>query len=259
MRPRPAPCKRLSAIAKHSQYGLGGACLTLPCQAKYSYVLPMADDPPAPSSPGTPHQWAPMTDAEWAALAVYVTHRRGRPPRDPRGTWDGIFWIACSDLPWAALPPAFGYYRKVHSALIHAGRTGVLDRLLIAVSDHVFAEDALVSLRWRVQRAVRRASRQLGAATLYLARDLALTDAIYCAPGDLPAFDPPDAPPRAVPPRAPGLSRLPYIPRRVLRGLDPPRGVAREPRAAPVERPPALRRASQRGGRGRGRGMRPGW
>jgi transposase len=211
----------------------------------------MADDPPAPSSPGAPHPWAPMTDAEWAALALYVTHRRGRPPRDPRGTWDGIFWIACSDLPWAALPAAFGYYRTVHSALIHAGRTGVLDRLLIAVSDHVFAEDALVSLRWRVQRAVRRASRQLGAATLYLARDLALTDAIYCAPGDLPAFDPPDAPPRAVPPRAPGLSRLPYIPRRVLRGLEPPRGIARAPRPAPVESPPALRRASQRGGRGR--------
>jgi transposase len=213
----------------------------------------MADDPPAPSSPGAPHPWAPMTDAEWAALALYVTHRRGRPPRDPRGTWDGIFWIACSDLPWAALPAEFGYYRTLHSALIHAGRTGVLDRLLIAVSDHVFAEDALVSLSWRVQRAVRRASRQLGATTLYLARSLALTDAIYCAPGDLPAFEPPDAPPRAVPPRAPGLSRLPYIPRRVLRGLEPPRGVSREPRAAPVERPPALRRASQRGGRGRGR------
>jgi hypothetical protein len=105
-----------------------------------------------------------------------------------------------------------------------------------------------------VQRAVRRASRQLGATTLYLARSLGLSAALYCAPGALPGLDPPDAPPRAMPPRAPGLSRLPYIPRRVLRGLDPPRGVSREPRAAPVERPPALRRASQRGGRGRGRG-----
>lgn len=213
----------------------------------------MPADPPASPSPAAPPGWAPMTDAEWAALAVYVTHRRGRPPRDPRRTWDGIFWIACSDLPWAALPRDFAHYRTAHSTLVDAGRTGVLDRLLIAVSDHVFAEDSLVSLRWRVQRAVRRASRQLGAATLYLARDLGLADALYCAPGDLPGFAPPDAPPRAAPPRAPGLSRLPYIPRRVLRGLEPPRGIARAPRAAPVERPPAPRRASQRGGRGRGR------
>jgi hypothetical protein len=49
------------------------------------------------------------------------------------------------------------------------------------------------------------------------------------------------------------LSRLPYIPRRVLRGLDPPRGVSREPRAAPVARPPAPRRASQRAGWARGK------
>lgn len=213
----------------------------------------MSADPTPPSGPDGPHPWAPMTDAEWAALALYVTHRRGRPPRDPRRSWDGIFWIACSDRPWAALPRELGHYRTAHSTLVDAGRTGVLDRLLIAVSDHVFAEDALVSLRWRVQRAVRRASRQLGAATLYLARDLGLKAAIYCTPEALPDLAPPDAPPRAAPPRPPGLSRLPYIPRRVLRGLDPPRGVSREPRAAAVERPPAPRRASQGGGRGRGR------
>jgi transposase len=173
-----------------------------------------------------------------------VTHRRGRPPRDPRGTWDGIFWIACSDLPWAALPAAFGHYRTVHSALIHAGRTGVLDRLLIGVSRHPFADVGLAPLEWRVLRAVRRASRQLRPSTLYLARDLGLVAALYCAPEALPGFGPPG--PRAVPPRALGLSRLPYIPRRVLRGLEAPRGVSREPRAAPVERPPALRRARQR-------------
>jgi hypothetical protein len=83
---------------------------------------------------------------------------------------------------------------------------------------------------------LRRSSRQLGPATLHLARDLGLVAALYCAPEDLSETEPFDAPPRAVPPRAPGLSRLPYIPRRVLRGLDPPRGIAR---------PPAPRRASQ--------------
>jgi transposase len=206
---------------------------------------------PTTAPPDMPPSWAPMTDAEWEALAPYVTHRRGRPPRDPRRSWDGIFWIACSDLPWAALPRPLGHYRTAHSTLMDAGRTGVLDRLLIGVSRHPFADAGLAPLEWRVLRAVRRASRQLRPSTLYLARDLGLVAALYCAPEALPGFGPPG--PRAVPPRALGLSRLPYIPRRVLRGLHPPRGVSREPRAAPVERPPAPRRASQRAGWGRGR------
>ncbi|HEV7264809.1 MAG TPA: hypothetical protein VGN83_07815 [Falsiroseomonas sp.] len=145
------------------------------------------------------------------------------------------------------------HYRTAHSTLIHAARIGVLDRLLIGVSRHAFATEELAPLEWRIVRAVRRASRQLDPSTLYLARDLGLVSALYCAPEDLPAFDPPDAAPRAVPPRASGLTRLPYIPRRVLRGLEAPRGIARAPRAAPMERPPAPRRASQQVGRGRAR------
>jgi hypothetical protein len=191
-----------------------------------------------------------MADPHWEALAPFVTHRIGRPPRDPRRTWDGIFFIACSDRPWAALPRWLCHYRTAHSTLIHAARTGVLDRLLIGVSRHAFGTEELAPLEWRIVRAVRRASRQLDPSTLYLARDLGLVSALYCAPEDLPAFDPPDAAPRAVPPRASGLSRLPYIPRRVLRGLEAPRGIARAPRDAPAERPPAPRRESQRvGGR----------
>ena len=211
----------------------------------------MAVDPIPPPTFAEPHPWFPMADPHWAALAPFVTHRLGRPPRDPRRVWDGIFFIACSDRPWAALPRWLCHYRTAHSTLIHAARIGVLDRLLIAVSRHAFAEEALAPLQWRILRAVRRASRQLGPATLHLARDLGLVAALYCAPEDLSETEPFDAPPRAVPPRAPGLSRLPYIPRRVLRGLDPPRGIARAPRAAPVDRPPAPRRASQLARRGR--------
>lgn len=85
-------------------------------------------------------------------------------------------------------------------------------------------------------RAARGAPRQPRPSTLYLARDLGLVAALYCAPEDLPGFGPPV--PRAVPPRALGLSRRPDIPRRVLRGLGPPRGIARAPRPAQVERPP---------------------
>ncbi|QYU68283.1 transposase [Leptolyngbya sp. 15MV] len=134
-----------------------------------------------------------MTELEWSALAVYVTHRTGRPPRDPRATWDAIFWVACSTAPWAALPPGLGRPETAHSALIHTARIGVLDRLLVAVSGHPLAPDGILTLRRRVCRAVRRASRQLRPETILLARSLGLTEALYCDLAllpDLSKFDP---------------------------------------------------------------------
>jgi transposase len=204
-----------------------------------------------PPRPTEPRPWTPMADPHWHALAPFVTHRIGRPPRDPRLRWDAIFYVACSDRPWAALPRWLGNPGTAHSTLIHAARTGVLDRLLLAVSRHPFASEEMAPLEWRVVRAVRRASRQLGPATLLLARSLGLVSALYCDPAELPAPEPPDAPPPGVPPRAPGLDRLPYIPRRVLRGLPPPRGIARPPRPAPEQAPPAPRRPGQRPRRSR--------
>src|SRR5687768_10308630 len=98
---------------------------------------------PFPAYPlrSTPrHPWAPMTDAEWERLAPLVIEwrerRRGRPPSDPRRLWDAIFWVGCSGGPWKDLPPDLGRADTAHRALRRHLRSGLLQRLLLAISPH---------------------------------------------------------------------------------------------------------------------------
>jgi transposase len=182
-----------------------------------------------------------MTDAEWDALSAYLP-TKGRPPRNRRRTWDAIFRVAASTDPWAALPPEFGNPGTALSTLLHAARTGLLERLMIAVSGHPLAPEAMQTLAWRVARAVRRAARQVPAHTLDLARSLGLIDALPFPPEMMP---PPPARCPGVPPAPFRPARLPRIARRALRGLPPPRGFAPKPVALPSARPPAPRRSTQ--------------
>lgn len=146
--------------------------------------------PPAayPLRPTPRQPWAPMTDAEWAALAPLIAApaRTGRPPADPRRLWDAIFWVACSRGPWRELPPALGRADTAHRALRRHLRAGTLERLLLAISPHPLAGGDLASLAWRIARAFRRVARLMSMAQLLLARRLGLLSALPCAPGDLP-------------------------------------------------------------------------
>jgi hypothetical protein len=110
---------------------------------------------------------------------------RGRPPRDLRRTWDAIFWVACSRLPWHCLPPGLGRHDSAHRALRRAARAGLIDRLLIAVADHP-GRGGWDALRWRVARACRRVARLLSFGQLALAERLGLRDALPCEPVHLP-------------------------------------------------------------------------
>ncbi|WP_270938270.1 transposase [Falsiroseomonas oryzae] len=128
-----------------------------------------------------------MTDEEWARLAPMLRRARGagRPSADLRRRWDAIFWVACSRQPWHALPAALGKADTAHRALRRAARTGLLNGLLIAVSDHpVFG--GLDALRWRICRACRRVARLLTMGQLLMAERLGLRDALPCDPWWLP-------------------------------------------------------------------------
>lgn len=136
------------------------------------------------------HRWAPMTDAEWALIEPLVTPllapRRGRRAANPRRTWDAIFWVACSSGPWRALPEHLGKPDTAHRALRRAARAGLLNRLLIGLSDHPEARRLLDPLGWRIARAWRRATRLLKMGQLLLAKHLGLLDALPCHPDRLP-------------------------------------------------------------------------
>ncbi len=142
------------------------------------------------------HPWKPLTDAEYAALRALLPGgggggRAGRPPGDRRRTLDAIFWVACSRGPWRALPPELGRADSVHRQFRRWARAGVLDRLLVAVSEQDWSVPPAVlrGLEYRICRAWRRAARLVGVGSLVLARRLGLLTALPCAPWFLPDPD----------------------------------------------------------------------
>lgn len=134
-----------------------------------------------------PKPWRPMTDAEWASLSACLRHSgAGRPARDARRTWDGIFWIACSKGPWRDLPAEFGRPDSVHRALRRAALARQLHRMLLRVAEHpLMRGDPLRGIAWFVERAFRRAFRVAPGAIAY-ARHLGLAAALPAAPCWLP-------------------------------------------------------------------------
>ncbi|MDO9499601.1 transposase [Falsiroseomonas sp.] len=169
-----------------------------------------------------PHPWFPLTDSEWAALCDYLPTGRGRPPKDRRKIWNAIFWVACSEDPWTALPKSVCDHGTAHSALIYQARAGTLDRLLLAVSRHPFSRPDMESLEWRICRAFRRAARQLSPYSLLLARNLGMESALPCPADQLPQ---PPVPQPGRPEVAFDARHMPRLQTRMLRGL-PPKPVA---------------------------------
>ena len=145
-------------------------------------ALPPRQTPPMP--------WRPMTDAEWAAVAACLRQGgAGRPARDARRSWDGIFWIACSTGPWRDLPAAFGRADSVHRTLRRAAAARQLHRMLLRVAAHpLLADRALRGIAWFVERAFRRAFRVAPRAIVF-ARHLGLLAALPAAPCWLPRPD----------------------------------------------------------------------
>lgn len=124
--------------------------------------------------------WQPLTDAEWDAIRPYLAPEAGPGrPTDRRKTLNAIFWIAASREPWRALPSHLGRADTANRALRRWARAGILERLLVAVSNHKLAsQDAtLRKLAWLICRAFRRMARILDEASVRLAQSLGLRDA----------------------------------------------------------------------------------
>jgi transposase len=130
-----------------------------------------------------------MTDAEWALLAPLLARNgAGRPPTDLRRRRDAIFWVACSRLPWRALPAGLGRADTAHRTLRRAARTRLFGRLMLLVSDYP-GIGGWEALRWRIARAIRRVSKLIGMGHLMMAKLLGLADALPCRPDQLPRPD----------------------------------------------------------------------
>ncbi|HYF06385.1 MAG TPA: transposase [Acetobacteraceae bacterium] len=126
-------------------------------------------------------RWQPLTDAEWAALRPWLPPEGGPGrPSDKRKVVNAIFWIAASKEPWKNLPSHLGNGESAARTLRRWARAGLLDRLLIAVSDHPLGGGCatLRRLAWFICRAFRRMARILPEDSVILAQRLRMTPAL---------------------------------------------------------------------------------
>ena len=139
----------------------------------------------APLRRSTPCPWRPMTEAEWQSLSTLLRGSgRGRPPKDARRQWDGIFWVACSTGPWRDMPAEFGRADTAHRMLRRAAAARLLHRLLLALARRGDG-GGLRGLEWFITRAFRRVFRVAPDAIAF-ARRLGFASALPAEPDYLP-------------------------------------------------------------------------
>ena len=143
-----------------------------------------------------PRPWAPLSDAEWAALRPWLpggdpdaAGRRGPRPKDLRRTVDAIFWVAASKGPWKDLPAELGKPDTASRTLRRWARAGVLEPLLVkATHPDAGGTAVLRSLGYWLAKTFRRMARVLSTAALALVKDpLGLVDAWPANPLVLPS------------------------------------------------------------------------
>jgi transposase len=74
-----------------------------------------------------------LTDEQWELIAPLVplsTATTGRPPRDRRVMFEGMFWTLSTGAPWRDLPERFGPWQTVYDHFSKWRRSGVLDRIV---------------------------------------------------------------------------------------------------------------------------------
>jgi transposase len=136
--------------------------------------------------------WAPLSDAEWAALAPFVLREAGGAGRplgtDPRRRMDAILRMAVADLPWRLLPEEYGRPGTVARHFRRLAHADLWGRLLFALR-HRLCPPALAAIEYWLCRAARRAMRILQMRGLSLARRLGLLTALPMWPWLLPDPD----------------------------------------------------------------------
>jgi transposase len=140
-----------------------------------------------------PRPWAPLTDAEWDALAPFlaahgcglsIAPRPGRPPKDTRARLDAILRAVTLKHPrggratWAQLPPEHGKADTVSRTFRRWARADLWARLLAEVACPT-CPPALRGLAHWICCAFRRAVRVMGTLrAILLARRLGLHSAL---------------------------------------------------------------------------------
>lgn len=84
-----------------------------------------------------------LTDEQWKVVETILpvdrvrADGRGRPWSDRRKAFEGALWILRTGAPWQDLPPRYGPYQTVHRRFQNWVRSGVIEKVLLALAKHL--------------------------------------------------------------------------------------------------------------------------
>ena len=84
-----------------------------------------------------------LTDEQWNLVETILPEDpvrddgRGRPWSDRRTVLNGALWILRTGAPWQDLPDRYGPYQTAHRRFQNWVRSGVMEKLLLALAQHL--------------------------------------------------------------------------------------------------------------------------
>lgn len=81
-----------------------------------------------------------LTEDQWNVVSAILPEDpvrpdgRGRPWSDRRQVINGVLWILRTGAPWQDLPDRYGAYQTVHRRFQNWVRSGVMERVLLAIA-----------------------------------------------------------------------------------------------------------------------------
>ena len=90
-----------------------------------------------------------LTDEQWKIVETILPEDpvrddgRGRPWSDRRKVLNGVLWILRTGAPWQDLPPRYGPYQTEHRRFQNWVRSGVIEKILLSLAEHLQAVGGL--------------------------------------------------------------------------------------------------------------------
>jgi transposase len=84
-----------------------------------------------------------LTNEQWNVVEAILptdqvrSDKRGRPWSDRRKVLNGVLWVLRTGAPWKDLPARYGPYQTVHRRFQNWVRDGVIEKVLLALADHL--------------------------------------------------------------------------------------------------------------------------
>lgn len=84
-----------------------------------------------------------LIDEQWKIVASILPpdpireDKRGRPWSEQRKVFNGILWILRTGAPWKDMPTRYGPYQTAHRRFQNWVRSGVIEKILLALAAHL--------------------------------------------------------------------------------------------------------------------------